>query len=314
MGLVCTNIEWILEYNPKRVFEWFQDEVVDDRRMADLDSAYAIRGETSKTSGNCAYGKCGIDKTKHNSVSFVAEENLAIHIQNPLFKSIEEIAGGIHEVTKAKKKVVIDNPVQVASAVYSYAKLALIDFWEFINKYLIFDHYQLMETDTDSLYIAFARDTIDECVKPELQDEWFQEKWKFFASEDETPMNFHGYTITHKQYSKRTPGLFKEEFSGVGMICLNSKVYHIWTDVYENGKLIAKTSCKGVNKRRNELVREDFMNMINNPRNVHLVENAGFIRDGLETKTYTQWKRGLNYFYCKRIVLEDGVTTIPLDI
>ena len=70
MGLVCTNIEWVLECYPKKVFEWFEDKVVDDRRMADLDPAWAIRGETSKTAGNCAYGKCCIDKTKHNKVCF----------------------------------------------------------------------------------------------------------------------------------------------------------------------------------------------------------------------------------------------------
>ena len=46
MGLVCTDIEWITEYHPKRVFEWFQDEVANDRRMADLNPAYMIRGET----------------------------------------------------------------------------------------------------------------------------------------------------------------------------------------------------------------------------------------------------------------------------
>ena len=80
MGLVCTNIEFVLEYYPKRVFEWFQDKVVDDKRMAALDPAYVIIGETSKTSGNCAYGKCCIDKTKHNSVIFVDEKNLDIHI------------------------------------------------------------------------------------------------------------------------------------------------------------------------------------------------------------------------------------------
>ena len=61
--------------------------------MADLDPDYAILGETSKTRGNCGYGKCCIDKTKHNSVSFVREENLDIHIQNLLVKSIEEIEG-----------------------------------------------------------------------------------------------------------------------------------------------------------------------------------------------------------------------------
>ena len=316
MGLVCTDIEWILEYHPKEVFEWFQDKVVDDRRMADLDPAYAIRGETSKTAGNCGYGKCNIDKTKHNTVSFAAEENLDIHIQNPLFKTIEELEDGIHEVVKAKKKVVIDTPIQVSSAVYSYAKLSLINFWEFINKYLIYDYYQLMETDTDSLYIALARETLDECVKPELKAEWDQVKWKFLSSEDnETMVDFNGYSITLRQYDKRTPGKYKEEFNGIGMVCLNAKVYHIWSDRYdEYGNAETKTSCKGMQKKRNKLVRDDFLEMLENPRHQHFVENAGFIIDGLDTKTYTQTKKGLNYFYCKRKVLADGVSTVHLDI
>ena len=37
-----------------------------------------------------------------------------------------------------------------------------------------------METDTDSLYIAFARETIDDCVNPELLKELDVEKWNFF--------------------------------------------------------------------------------------------------------------------------------------
>ena len=45
-----------------------------------------------------------------------------------------------------------------------------------------------------------------------------------------------------------------------------------------------------------------------------MIENAGFIRDGLETRTYLQTKRGLNYWYVKRKVLDDGVTTTHLDI
>ena len=316
MGLVCTNIEWVLEYFPKKVFEWFQNKVVDDRRMADLDPAYGIIGETSKTSGNCAYGKCCIDKTKHNSVSFVKETNLNIHINQPHFKSIEKSEGSIFEVVKGKKKVIIDTPVIVANAVYSYAKLNLICFWEFINKYLINEYYSIMEIDTDSFYMAIARDTIDECVKPHLKEEWGKEKWKFLTLQDKTPINFNGHTITLKDYDKRTPGKYKEEFNGVGMICLNSKVYHIWSDKInpKTGKVYAKTSCKGVQKRRNELVREDFLSIIKDPNMKHFIENAGFIMDGLETRTYTQLKKGLNYFYCKRKVLADGVSTTHLDI
>ena len=94
----------MLEYHPKRVFEWFVNEVVEDRRMADLDPSFAIKGETSKITGNCCYGKCCIDKSKHNTVCFCKQENLDRHIQDPLFKTMEELNGGIYEVVKGKRK------------------------------------------------------------------------------------------------------------------------------------------------------------------------------------------------------------------
>ena len=49
MSLVMTNIEFVIEYNGKCVFEWFINEVVNDRRMSDPE--YTVRGETSKTKG-----------------------------------------------------------------------------------------------------------------------------------------------------------------------------------------------------------------------------------------------------------------------
>ena len=49
-----------------------------------------------------------------------------------------------------------------------------------------------------------------------------------------------------------------------------------------------------------------------------MVENAGFItkntQDGPKIETYTQSKRGLSYFYAKRKVMEDGISTTHLDI
>ena len=64
LGLICTDIQWVLEYNPKPVFQWFVDKVSDDRRKADLDPNLSIIGETSKTSGNASYGYCAIDKAQ----------------------------------------------------------------------------------------------------------------------------------------------------------------------------------------------------------------------------------------------------------
>ena len=92
------------------------------------------------------------------------------------------------------------------------------------------------------LYIAFAKDTIDECVKPHLTDEWDKVKYEFFSSNSNEPVEFGGKTIPFKQYDKRTPGKYKPEFEGVGMICLNSKVYHCWSDKLDkNEEIISKT-------------------------------------------------------------------------
>ena len=314
MGLVITDVEWVMEYNPKRCFQWFQDEVVHDRRLADMHPDFKIRGETSKTKGNCAYGYTIMDKTKHTSVRFCSENKIASHIKNPLFKCLEELNGDVYEVEKQKRTVVLDTPLQIGVGVYSYAKLSLLSFWEFINRFLENDLYQLMECDADSLYIALARETIDEFVKPELREEWETEKWNFFSSTDETEIQFAGQNIPFSQWDKRTPGKYKAEFEGVGMICLNSKVFHIWAATFnEQGELITKTSCKGTQKKRNDLVKKDFIAILET-RKPHRVENAGFIRDGLDTKTYTQWKKGLEYFYAKRKVLSDGVSTTHLDI
>ena len=49
LGLLCTDIEWVMECTPKKVFEQFVNDVTDTRRMADMDPSYKIRGETAKT-------------------------------------------------------------------------------------------------------------------------------------------------------------------------------------------------------------------------------------------------------------------------
>ena len=268
--------------------------------------------------GNCAYGRTLMDKSKHTTTTYTDESNLYKHINNPLLKSIEELNGNIFEVTKKKKTQVYDLPIQIGIAVYSYAKMNLISFWEFINKYLINDLYQIMECDTDSLYLALARDSIDECVKPHLKEKWDAEKSNFIASQDISPREFNEKIITNAQYQKRTPGLYKPEFEGRGMICLNSKVYHVYKDDEHEcsehcKKDCEKTSCKGIQKRRNKLTKQDLKKVLTSQQPA-LFENAGFIRDGTDTKTYIQTKKGLSYFYAKRKVLSDGVSTTHLDI
>ena len=160
-----------------------------------------MKGEASKTKGNCGYGYTVMDKSKHTKVYFSKAKNLSKHVNSPFLKKFDELNEQIFEVEKQHKKIVHDLPAQIGLAVYSYAKLRMLEFWEFINKFLVNDQYQLMEMDTDSLYIAFAQDTIDDCVKPELREEWGKEKWKWFSSDNiETKILFEGHKISFAQW------------------------------------------------------------------------------------------------------------------
>ena len=154
--------------------------------------------------------------------------------------------------------------------------------------------YNLMMMDTDSLYIAFARDPIDDFVKPELSGKWASEKWKWFSSENKkSEIVFEGNTITFAQWDKRQPGKFKADYVAAGMICLNSKVCHIWGGVDKEGKPSPKTSCKCTQKRRNFLLKDRFLNDLKTQK-PHNVENAEFIKDNRGIIiTYTQKKTGI---------------------
>ena len=95
------------------------------------------------------------------------------------------------------------------------------------------------------------------------------------------------------------------------MVCLNSKTYIIWKT--EDGKNF-KLSSKGVQEKRNTLTPQDFINALSTQVPM-IIENVGMIRDQEGViHTYTQQKQGISFFYGKRKVLADNVSTTHLDI
>ena len=111
------------------------------------------------------------------------------------------------------------------------------------------------------------------------------------------------------KYDKRTPGLFKLEWQGDGMVALCSKTYYCFGEI-EGDKL----SCKGIQKKRNDLTKDQYLQVLETQKNGMGI-NKGFraMPDGA-VYTYVQTRHGLSYLYLKRKVLADGVSTVPLDI
>ena len=72
-------------------------------------------------------------------------------------------------------------------------------------------------------------------------------------------------------------------------------------------------SCKGVNKNSVQTPLETFKSALFDKRTVSTT-NRGFRVKGNHMFSYVQEKVGFTYFYCKRAVAIDGVSTSPLDM
>jgi hypothetical protein len=252
-----------------------------------------------KLLGNSSYGYTVMNKEKHVKVAFCADDKVAKHINDPFFKDLNEL-NGQNEIIKTKRVVQLNIPLQIGCAVYQLAKLRMLAFYyDFIDKYIDRKDFQYCETDTDSAYIAFSNDNVDSLIRPELLAEYKNDIVNWFPRTD---------TEEHKAFDKRTPGLFKIEIKCDGIISLCSKMYICWSN---DGK--TKCSAKGIQKHNNELTKQLFFDVLFHDKK-HTVTNTGFRARDNTMFSYTQPKKGLSYQYSKRLILADGVSTIPLKI
>ena len=171
--------------------------------------------------------------------------------------------------------------------------------------------------DTDSAYMALSG-TLETLVKPSMKKEFYNEYGDWFPRpycdkhRDEflrtktMGLEWSMQECCEKvlKHGKRTPGLFKEEFTGDGIVALNSKSYYCW------GEKGNKFSSKGLNKRINQLNKDSYLNVLNTKKSF-MGKNRGFVVKDQKMLTYNQIKRGLTYFYAKRRVCSDGVSTEP---
>ena len=103
--------------------------------------------------------------------------------------------------------------------------------------------------------------------------------------------------------------LLKLEWCGEGFIGLCSKTYFC----HGGEQSVDKYSCKGIQKSLNKFGYKEYLDVLTN-RVSGSGQNRGFRTVGSTMYTYSQNRHGLSYFYPKRKVLEDGVTTTYLDI
>ena len=107
--------------------------------------------------------------------------------------------------------------------------------YEFLYKFIDKKDFNILYTDTDSLYSGFTSDKLEDIIKPELKS-YMKKKKLWFRRKD---------TLENAAYDNRTAGLLKTEFIGDGMNCLSCKLYYCLGELNKSNKF----SYKGVQKR-----------------------------------------------------------------
>ena len=139
-------------------------------------------------------------------------------------------------------------PIQIGFFVYQYAKLRMLEFYyNFMDKFIDRSDFEYCEMDTDSAYVALSGESVDDVIKPELRAEYEREKHAWFPCD---------YNDEVRAFDKRTPGLFKTEFEGDGIIRLRSKMHFCCNQSK------AKFSCKGVNKYTNAIDKDTYLSVL----------------------------------------------------
>ena len=260
-----------------------------------------------------------MDRRRHTETVYTNEIKTHQAINSKFFNRLSCVDNDLYEVELSKKTLEHKEPIIVGFFILQYAKLRMLElYYNFFAKYCDPNMFEEMEMDTDSLYLALGATTIEDCIRPEMRDEW--EKIRVSDCRDDftanSTTNFFPRTCCpkHIQFDKREPGLFKEEFRCTEMICLCSKTYCC----YDDNSQIAKFSSKGLNKRTLEEAGDDgplqkYRKVLEDTENCTST-NRGFRTVNHVVATYEQTKKGLSYFYAKRQVMPDGVHTLPLDI
>ena len=315
-GLVCKNIYRFVEYIPAKRFNKFVQSAVNARQEGDENPNSSVVAETMKLLANSSYGYQIKDRSRHTVTKYLNDEKTHGAINTELFKHLDHIIDQLYEVELAKAEIEHTEPIIVGFFILQYAKLRMLElYYNFLERFSDVNKFEELEMDTDSLYLALSERELYDCIREESKAEW-----ELMTTEDckddftaNATTNFFPRTWCkkHMKHDKRETCLFKEEFRCTEMLCLCSKTFCC----FDSNSNKYKFSSKGLSKRTLEdcgdgpmpkyrKVLDEFINVTST--------NRGFRTFHHSVATYEQTKKGLSYFYPKRIVDVDGIHTRPL--
>ena len=67
--------------------------------------------------------------------------------------------------------------------ILQYAKIQMLElYYNFVQKFCDFNSFEEMEMDTDSLYLAVAHDSLEDCIKMDTREVWNNIRMKYCSN------------------------------------------------------------------------------------------------------------------------------------
>ena len=313
LDVKITKVHQVIEFaGGQKPFESFGKFVANGRRMGDKQNSSIITN-VYKTFGSTCYGMFAYRADRARRIKIVPGDEAQKLIMSPRFISLTELTNDFVEIEMQQRKVKDCFPIQVAVATYELAKLNLLKFvYSFLFKYFDPKLFSILQTDTDSATIAFAKENFEDAVKPHKKEDYEKQKYKFLVDDS---------SKSRYDYFKREPLKFKVEQEGTCFVGLSSKCYFIGKGKTKSEQETVKVATKGVQKERNKslLNKKSFLKALETHEGVE-IENISFrTRPGQKHKdphmyTAKVKKIGLQPFDSKRKYLPpDYVFSEPHD-
>lgn len=320
LGYRILKVYKALEYTPLKCLKGFVDQVVALRREGDTGNGDPLLTEVAKLVLNSFYGSSLLNKDKHGETIFVKHPfDVCKEVNKRTFISADMHSPELYQVTKTKGLIEQNIPIQVGKMVLDYAKLHMVHFYYSILKtFLEPGSFALGSMDTDSFTFGITENSLDECVKWELRDIWFnkvKKVWFAFCSDG----------CDHRSCNKRTPGPFKLEFEGSDFCGLSSKLYTCSPlDIGVPGKVASKGLRKSAMAPEPLKFFERALKSSQNPNPQPMSvdysslvmytkdkKTVGALHKGYKCMTKQNLTRTVTDKYSKRIVTDDDVFTSP---
>ena len=182
-GFMVDKVYTFIRYNKEPICRDFANAITEMRIKGDKDKHSEMLALMAKLIGNSAFGSTITNKDKHREV--VLQRYNSSNEDGPLagsdyravvaslfnFIKYEQITPQMLEVERRHDKIVYDQLRYIAKTIFDRAKLSVLKFYyDFLKAVLMPECFCLLETDTDSIYIAMKYERFEDNVDPEKRE------------------------------------------------------------------------------------------------------------------------------------------------